>query len=112
MPLHDYKCLCGHEVPDVYHKMHSEAPELCPKCGKAMDRVPALAHTDMKEFHTPITMFSIGLNSPEEIRAFKQKCPDVEVNEDPEHPDWGLPIARSRKQKKQALKAMGYRETN
>jgi len=46
-----------------------------------------------------------------EIRAFKQRCPDVDLSDDPDDPMYGVPIARSRKAKLEALKAAGFVET-
>jgi hypothetical protein len=60
-------------------------------------------------FEKPIEMYSIALN-PDEIHKFKQKCPGVEVAES--GPMMGIPIARTREQKKRALKTMGFEERN
>lgn len=121
MPLYDYQCpICGHKSVE-FMKMcaAAEAPFVdCPHCVGlhggvvAMCRQVSVPHTSMQEFHKPIEMFSIAMDSDEEIKAFKRKAPDVDVNTDPNHPDYGLPIARSRHQKLQALQAAGYHETN
>ena len=58
-------------------------------------------------FATPIEMYSIAM-TPDEVPAFKQKCPDVDVATEGEMA--GVPIARTRSQKLRALKAMGFQE--
>lgn len=111
MPIYDYKCpACQHVSIDVYRKMNNESPEVCPVCTAAMERVPVLAHTSMKEFHTPIEMYSIALDTDEEIQSFKRTAPDVDVSTDQNDPMYGIPIARSRHQKLQALRAAGAQE--
>jgi putative FmdB family regulatory protein len=113
MPMYSYLCShCGHSS-DEFQKMSSDPLVICPECGNhTYARVPTLPHTDLKEFNTPIEMFSIAMNDDDEIREFKRKCPDVEVETDPRHPNYGVPIARSRKQKLDALEAMGFTERN
>lgn len=112
MPLYDYRCECGVEATDVFRTMRNESPELCPKCGRAMEKVPVLPHTDLKEYHQPIEMFSIAMEDPQEIADFARKCPDVEISMDPTDENYGLPIAKNRKGKLQALKAAGFTESN
>lgn len=110
MPLYDYECVCGHKF-ETFRTMKDESFEQCPTCKSyATNRVPSLPHTDLKAFHTPIEMFSIALDTPEEVRAFKQRCPDVEMCDDPSSEMFGLPVAHNRKQKTQALAAAGYVE--
>jgi hypothetical protein len=83
----------------------------CPICWEdAYERQVSLPHTDLQEFSKPIEMFSVAMESLEEIRAFKAKCPDLDLSDDPASPDYGLPIARTRKAKLQALAAAGYQE--
>ena len=113
MPLYDYQCeSCGNTAKDVFHKMISDKQELCSRCGSVMDRTPTLPHTDLKEFHTPIEMFSVAMEDEAEIRAFAAKCPDVQISANPDDPLYGVPIARNRKAKLQALEAAGFIETN
>jgi putative FmdB family regulatory protein len=114
MPIYAYHCdYCGHDN-DEYHKMHESPLLTCPKCGHyaPYHKVPTLSGTDLKEFHTPIELYSVAMETDQEIREFKAKCPDVEVATDPHDPMYGVPIARSRKQKLQALEASGFVETN
>lgn len=113
MPLYDYKCrTCNHEATE-FQKMASEPLHVCPACYQpTYCKQVSLPHTDLKEYHTPIDMFSIAMESDDEIREFMRKAPDVEVCTDPDSDVYGIPIARSRHQKLQALKAAGYVETN
>lgn len=110
MPIYSYACPCGIRR-DEYQKMDSAPLTECPGCKRdTLRRVPSVPHTNLREFHTPIEMYSIGLNDDEEIRAFKQKCPDVDVCTDPASDLYGVPIARNRAQKKAALDAAGFEE--
>jgi putative FmdB family regulatory protein len=119
MPMYSYYCnLCEHKE-DHYQKMASDPITVCPKCGcdeasvgnrSNYNRVPTVPHSNLREFHTPIEMYSIGMNDDAEIRAFKQKCPDVDVCTDPASDLYGVPIARNRAQKASALSAMGFEE--
>lgn len=68
-------------------------------------------HLDV-EWNTPIQMFSIGLTDDDEIKQFKQACPDVDVSTDPRDDLYGVPIARTRRQKLAALEAVGFEEKN
>jgi len=113
MPIYVYQCdACNHGAEE-FQKMSAEALTECPKCKRAQfHRVPCLAHTDLKEFGTPIELYSIALNDDEEIKEFMRKAPGVEVATDPADPMYGIPIARSRKQKLQALQAMQFTELN
>lgn len=88
-------------------------PEVCPQCNAPeYRRQISLPHTDLKEFHTPIEMYSVAVEDLNEVRALKTSCPDADVSDDPRDPMYGVPIARSRKAKLQVLKASGYVETN
>lgn len=110
MPIYDAKCACGHEARDVYAKMNSLIP--CPKCGGTMERVPSLPHTDLKEFHTPIEMYSVAVEELVDVRRLKAACPDADISDDPASELYGVPVARSRKAKMQVLKATGFMESN
>lgn len=113
MPIYQYRCReCGHEVEE-YQSIHDEALTRCPSCeAEAYGRVPTVPHTDMAEFHKPIEMHSIGLCHPDDIREFKRRHPDVQMSDDPSHPLYGVPVARSRKEKLAVLKAEGFEEKN
>ena len=113
MPLYCYLCsACGHHDEEFQH-MQDNALTHCPVCKEGSYRKQVtLPHTDMKEFHTPIEMYSIALNSIDEVNEFQRRCPDVEVCRDPRDEMFGIPVARTRKQKLAALDAMGFEEKN
>ncbi len=113
MPIYCYECdTCGHAEED-FQSIKSDAHTICPNCDlEGYHRVPTLPNTNMKEFQTPIEMYSIGLNDDDEIRAFKQQCPDIDVANDPSDPLYGVPIARTRQQKLAALDQAGFVENN
>lgn len=82
----------------------------CPAgCGTTTTRVPTLPHTDLKEFHTPIEMLSVACDTDEEIRRV-QKATGVQISSDPRDPNYGVPIARNRKEKLAVLKAQKFVE--
>jgi hypothetical protein len=66
----------------------------------------------MKEFSTPIEMHSIACIYPEQIEEFKRDCPGVDCSDNPEDPLYGVPIARSRRDKLKALDSAGFVEKN
>jgi len=113
MPIYDFRCpACEHELIDEYRSMQSANP-LCPLCGEAsMEKVPTLTHTDLREFHTPIEMYSVAVENIQDVRELQRRCPDADISDDPADPMYGVPIARSRKAKLQVLKASGFEETN
>lgn len=108
MPMYQHKCECGHE--DSYFRPMAESKEVpdCPVCGQPMPRnfhaEGAGPHLD-KPFQKPIEMHSIALNHPDDIKAFKQRNPDVEVKD-------GVPIAHTRKEKLRILDREGFMEKN
>ena len=74
------------------------------------DGPPPKRMTDQNRLHTgyydkPIEMYSVGL-VPGEYSAFRRANPEIDLTPD------GVPIARTRQQKKQVLKYMGWQETN
>lgn len=75
-----------------------------------MVRQVSLPHTNIKDFHTPIDMFSIGCNSHAEIR--QMQAAGIQCSDNPSDPMHGVPIARNRAEKKHALKIAGFVETN
>lgn len=113
MPIYVYQCeACGHEAEEFQH-MSDDPLTCCPVCGNSsFKRVPTLTSTPQQEFATPIEMHSIGMNHPDDIREFKRLCPDVDVSDDPSDPNYGVPIARTRHQKKKALETAGFEERN
>lgn len=117
MPMYSYRCCaCQHEDTE-FKRMQDATPVgdciVCPKCSStAYQRLIDLPHTDMKEYETPIEMHSIAVNHPDDVREFKRRCPTVACSDDESDPMYGIPVARSRKQKLAALQAAGFVETN
>lgn len=111
MPCYDYLCSdCGHGDIE-FQRMADRHLTLCPKCNKETYlRQVSLPHTDMKDFHTPVEMLSIAMEDPEQIKRFLKECPEVTVSLDENDPNFGVPIAKSRKAKLQALKAAKFME--
>jgi len=86
---------------------------VCPACHQpTYRRVVDLPSTDLKEFHTPIEMYSIAVDSIQEVRELQRRCPDVAIEDDPTSEMFGIPLAANRQQKRALLRASGYIETN
>ena len=109
MPIYVYQCTICEKVTEEFQHINDDPLSTCGECGSPIKRVPTVPHVQ-KEFHKPINMYSIGLNNDEEIRAFKQACPDVDVATDQRDELYGIPVARTRGQKLKALKTMGFVE--
>jgi len=87
--------------------------QFCSVCGKSGYRkIPSLFTTDLKNFNKPIEMYSVACSTLQEVREIQVKCPDVQINDDPNSEMFGIPIAANRKQKKQVLRAVGFEERN
>ncbi len=91
--------------------MAATSLQVCPKCEwDCYERQVSLPHTDLKEYGKPIELYSVAMEDLNEIRRFKAKCPDIDLSDDPASEMYGVPIARTRKAKLQALAAAGYQE--
>lgn len=114
MPMYEYECECGH-ADTIFMQMKDCNEHTivmpCPKCAGNFRRQVSVPHTDLKEFHKPIELLSIAMEDREEIEAFAKRCPDVDVSLDETSELYGVPVARTRKAKLQALKAAGFVET-
>lgn len=113
MPIYVYACdACGHNVDEFQHMSDTSLTE-CPECGSdTYHRVPCRTHSDMVEYDKPIELYSVALNDDQEINDFQRQCPDVEVSRDPKDPMYGVPIARTRKQKLDSLEVFDFEEKN
>lgn len=116
MPMYGFKCAaCQHTethflaIQDYDAKQEDFGP--CPKCQKPeWRRMFKKGRSPRSAFHKPIEMFSIALDTDEEIRAFKKQCPDVEISINQNDDMYGVPVANDRHAKMQALKAAGFVE--
>lgn len=111
MPIYVYKCdACGHEDEEFQH-IQASPISACPVCtSDKYHRVPCRTHSDMIEFQRPIAMQSIGMAHDDEIAAFRERNPGVEISDDPDNPLFGVPIAHTRKEKLQILRNEGWTE--
>lgn len=110
MPMHDHECeQCGRKET-VYHSIH-ESPEWPTCCGDVMPRFYGKSDRNVTGvFHKPIKMHSIGMAHQDEIDAFRQRNPEIEIHDDPDHPDFGVPIITTREEKLRVLRNEGYEE--
>lgn len=115
MPLYPYACenpSCHHS-DDEFQKIVDVSLTQCPRCGQeTYKRQVCQVHTNLKEFHKPIEMYSVAVDSLEEVREMKRRNPNVEISDDPKHPLFGVPIARTRADKMSVLRKEGFIETN
>lgn len=112
MPIFDWRCGSCDHTAEEYRKIGESAPvENCPVCGKLeYIKQIGLPSTDRKAFSKPIEMYSVALDTDEEIKAVRDKCPDVKISMDQNDEMYGIPIAKTRNDKLKVLKAMGYVE--
>jgi putative FmdB family regulatory protein len=109
MPIYEFTCRECDDAFEVYRALANFTREVpCQKCGGVSDLRPSVPHTDLKEFHTPIEMHSIGCTSVEQIREMQRA--GVSISDNPTDPLFGTPIAHSRKEKLKALKVAGFTE--
>lgn len=116
MPMYEYECPACSATDTVFRSITEHAdPVQCPKCGHEMNRdfhaEAAGPHLD-KEFHDPIQMHSVALCNNVDIQAFKRRNPDVDISDDPNDELYGVPIARTRRQKLGILEKEGFVERN
>jgi len=115
MPLYCYICPQCDRTDLKFAPMSEASTPVACECGADMARdfrAERAGNHMAVEFKKPIEMFSVGLNTDDEIREFKQRCPDVDVATDPDDDLYGVPIARNRQQKLAALDAVGFEEKN
>jgi hypothetical protein len=105
-----YDCeTCKHSAME-WREIPFPAVEDCPKCGAHAYSRPSLRKTPDAGYWVPIQQYSIAMNSDAEIQAFRDKAPDVYVSSDPNDEMYGVPIARNYHQKKQSLRAAGFKD--
>lgn len=76
-----------------------------------MPRVFATAHRT-GIFDKPIEMLSVAVDNPSEIVDFRKRNPGVEISHDRADPNFGVPIARTRKEKMAILRNENFEERN
>lgn len=106
MPIYCFTCdSCGGKT-DVLRSISVRETDVRCSCDNLMTRDLGReqGRRGTGEFHTPIEMFSVGMNA-DEVPAFRQSLPNVEVRE-------GLPIVKTRQEKMQVLKYFGFQEVN
>lgn len=104
------------ETVDLFQHIREDAYTTHPENGRPIRRVPQLAraHTKYGEGNgcRPIEMMSIALDNEDEIAAFRQRNPGVEISSRRSDPLFGVPIATSRSEKLRILDREGFIETN
>ena len=103
-----FSCKCGRLYDFMVDQYRLVYPD-CPDCGEVMDydRTPA-DNPDINvtgHYGEPIIMYSVGL-CPGEEKAFFKANREIELTPD------GVPIAKTRQEKKQILKYFDYEERN
>lgn len=100
---------------ETFQTMREEA--LIEHQGRPCHRVPPTSFRAETRFGKgngckPIEMMSIAVDSPEEVQAFRQRNPGVEISDVAGDPLFGVPIAKSRREKLRILEKEGFVETN
>jgi len=106
MPIYRYECPeCGQRREDFLPVSQSAVMPIC-GCGHTMERDYSVrVGSGNKAFGTPIEMFSIAPENPEQERVLREACPDVEWNE-----PLKVPKAATREQKLRLLRTCGFEE--
>lgn len=115
MPMYDYKYTdeqggtfdTFQHMSESAHTEHEGRP--CERTVQAFRPVTNFGEGNGCE---PIEMMSIAVDSPEEIVSFRQRNPGVEISDVPGDPRFGIPVARSRREKLRILEKEGFVETN
>lgn len=115
MPMYDYKFTdTSGGTFEEFQPMSAE--HLTEKDGRPCERLVSVpkTHTAYGEGNgaDPIKMLSIAVDNEEDVDAFRVRNPGVEISRDRSSPDFGVPVARSRKEKLRVLKTEGFIETN
>ena len=108
MPSHTHQCQKCHREEVVYNRL-SQVPVWPECCGETMPRVFDTDHRTGR-FAKPIEMLSIALNDDAEIAGFRRRNPGAEISHDRADPNYGVPIAHTRKEKLTILRNEDYEE--
>lgn len=114
MPLYDYYCPNCKVTEEKFHHVAEDDLVQCEHCNEwtLIKLIPTSMNTNHTAYHKPIYMYSLGLTHPDDVRDFQQRNPGIEIETDPSHPDFGVPVARSLHEKKSILKTEGYVDKN
>lgn len=102
-----FLCKCGSSVTELQNPYKLRYPD-CPDCGEMMDYLKEGPYNNRSvtgHFGEPIIMYSVGL-IPGEEAAFRKANREIDLT------DQGVPIAKTRQEKKQILKYFDYEERN
>lgn len=104
MPARCFTCRsCGRTIEAIQDLFDDGLPAC--ECGSETRRdytAESGLGRPTKMFQTPIEMFSVGMH-PDEVPAFRQANPDIEVH-------GGVPLAKTRHEKKRVLKYFNFEE--
>lgn len=110
MPMYDYRYEDTDELFTEFQQM-SEEP-LTEHKGRACRRVVSefrpITRYGKGNGCDPIQMMSIAVDSREEIDAFRQRNPGVEISDVVGDPLFGIPVAKSKSEKNKILAAEGF----
>lgn len=104
MPARCFTCRSCGRIIEAIQGLFDDCLPAC-ECGGETRRSYA-AESDQsrptKIFQTPIEMFSVGMH-PDEVPAFRRANPEIEVH-------GGVPLAKTRQEKKRVLKYFNFEE--
>lgn len=110
MPSHTHQCQKCHREEIVYNRI-SQVPVWPECCGETMPRVFDTDHRT-GSFEKPIEMLSVALDHKSDIAAFRRRNPGIEISHDRANPNFGVPIAHTRKEKMSILHNERFEERN
>ena len=110
---------CSHITQEM-GSVDKEQTPACEKCGAstfAIVKAGQFAQGNgpvhlTGKFDKPIEMMSVALDNDAEIGDFRDRNPNVEIHSEPNHPQYGIPLAHTRKEKMNILREEGYLELN
>lgn len=110
MPLYTYRLADG-STREVFQHIRDDA--LTEIDGQPCERVPSLARAFTDDGagtgnRTTRKLFSLAVDSVEEVHEFRRRNPGVEISDDPNHPDFGVPIVHSLQEKRKVLDNEGF----
>lgn len=113
MPLYEYKYMdpAGGIFED-YASIHSDSlvTHKGRPCRRTVQQPKVRTQYGAGSQTDPVEMFSIAVDNDDEIDAFRQRNPGVEISKKRGDRLYGVPVAASRSQKLQVLKHEGFAE--